>query len=60
MMAASITSKAGFEHRKGDMYELAKNPKFIGLWLAIWAGLLLAVVNIAAKINLFIQLSSGG
>ena len=42
------------------MSELAKNPKFIALWLAIWAGLLLAIVNIAAKISLFMQLSSGG
>ncbi len=36
--------------------ELLSNPKFVAIWIAIWAGLLLAVENILSKINLLIQL----
>lgn len=36
--------------------ELLSNPKFVAMWIAIWAGMLLAAENIVTKINLLIQL----
>lgn len=36
--------------------ELLRNPKFIALWIGVWAGMLLAVENIATKITLLMQL----
>lgn len=36
--------------------ELLRNPKFIALWIGVWAGMLLAVENIATKISLLMQL----
>ncbi len=38
--------------------ELLKNPKFVALWVAIWAFMVLAVLNIITKINLFMQLTA--
>jgi hypothetical protein len=38
--------------------ELFKNPKFIALWVAIWAFMVLAFLNILTKINLFMQLTA--
>lgn len=37
--------------------ELFRNPKFVALWVAIWAGLLLAIENILTKISLLMQLA---
>ncbi len=37
--------------------ELFRNPKFVALWIGVWAGLLLAVENILTKINLLMQLA---
>jgi hypothetical protein len=37
--------------------ELFRNPRFVALWVAIWAGLLLAVENILTKISLLMQLA---
>ena len=36
--------------------ELLKNPRFVAIWVAIWAGMLLAIENILVKINLLMQL----
>lgn len=36
--------------------ELFRNPRFVAIWVAIWAGLLLAVENILTKISLLMQL----
>jgi hypothetical protein len=36
--------------------ELFRNPRFVALWIAIWAGLVLAAENIVSKINLLMQL----
>lgn len=36
--------------------ELLSNPKFVAMWIAIWAGMLLAAENIVTKINLLMQL----
>jgi hypothetical protein len=33
------------------------NPKFWALFAAIWVGLVLSVMNIAVKVNLFLALS---
>ncbi|WP_442754104.1 hypothetical protein ACNHKD_14060 [Methylocystis sp. JAN1] len=41
-----------------DARELLSNPRFVALWVAIWAAMLLAVVNIYEKIGLFLQLGS--
>jgi hypothetical protein len=38
--------------------ELVKNPKFVALWVAIWAFMVLGVVNIITKINLLMQLTA--
>ena len=37
--------------------ELVRNPRFVALWVAIWAGLLLAIANIATKISLLMSLA---
>ncbi len=39
-----------------DAKELLRNPKFVALWMGVWAGMLLAVENILTKISLLIQL----
>jgi hypothetical protein len=44
--------------RRMDDGDLLKNPKFIALWLAIWFFMVLAVLNIMTKINLFMQLTA--
>ncbi|MEK4033761.1 hypothetical protein WOC76_15195 [Methylocystis sp. IM3] len=36
--------------------ELFRNPRFVALWIGVWAGMLLAVENIATKISLLMQL----
>jgi hypothetical protein len=36
--------------------ELLRNPKFVALWIATWACLLLAIENIVTKINLLMSL----
>lgn len=36
--------------------ELFSNPRFVALWVGIWAAMLLAVVNIYEKIYLLSQL----
>lgn len=36
--------------------ELLRNPKFVAIWIAIWAGTLLAIENIVTKISLLAQL----
>lgn len=36
--------------------ELLRDPKFVSLWIATWACLLLAVANIASKISLLMSL----
>lgn len=36
--------------------ELLHNPKFVALWIAIWAGMVLALVNIYEKLSLLAQL----
>jgi predicted cobalt transporter CbtA len=36
--------------------ELFRNPKFVAVWIAIWAGLLLAIMNLFTKISLLMQL----
>lgn len=40
------------------MSELVKNPKFVALWVAIWAFMALGAVNIIAKISLLMQLTA--
>jgi len=36
----------------------SKKPKFVALWVAIWAFMVLGVVNIITKINLLMQLTA--
>jgi hypothetical protein len=36
--------------------ELFRDPKFVAIWIAIWAGLLLAIENVFTKIGLLMQL----
>jgi hypothetical protein len=36
--------------------ELFSNPKFVAMWVAIWACMLLAVENILTKASLLMQL----
>jgi hypothetical protein len=36
--------------------ELLRNPKFVAIWIAIWAGILLAITNLFTKISLLMQL----
>jgi hypothetical protein len=36
---------------------MLRNPKFWSLFVAIWVGLVLSVMNIAVKVNLFMALA---
>ncbi len=36
--------------------DLFRNPRFVALWIGIWAGMLLAVENVVTKVNLLMQL----
>lgn len=38
--------------------ELLHNPRFVALWVGIWAAMLLALVNIYEKMYLLSQLGS--
>lgn len=44
------------EDREVDKTELLRNPKFVAIWIAIWAAMLLALENIITKIHLLMQL----
>jgi len=37
--------------------ELFRNPKFVAIWIAIWGGLLLAVINILTKITMLMEMT---
>ena len=37
--------------------ELFRNPRFVAVWIAIWAGMVLAVENIFTKASLLMQLT---
>jgi hypothetical protein len=36
--------------------ELFRNPKFVAMWVALWACMLLAVENVLTKASLLMQL----
>ncbi len=42
--------------RTMEARDLFRNPRFVALWIGIWAGMLLAVENVVTKVNLLMQL----
>jgi hypothetical protein len=44
------------EKNNMEARELVRNPKFVAMWVALWACLLLAVENVLTKASLLMQL----